>query len=87
MHVVEKENNLLKDRESYWEEKLKARDRHHLAELEGLHQSSKEDFKIYKEDTRKNLTESLPKLKSNLVLHAQVVTRPLNLSQAGFNYL
>ncbi|KAH1107490.1 hypothetical protein J1N35_011258 [Gossypium stocksii] len=76
---VEGENNMLKARKSYWKEKHKAQEQRQLAELEGLHQSSEEALRKY-QDTRKNLKEALPKLRSNLVLHAQVAAGHLNLS-------
>ncbi|KAK5826053.1 hypothetical protein PVK06_020959 [Gossypium arboreum] len=66
---LEEENSLLKARKSYWEEKLKAQEECHITELEGLRQSYEGALRKHQEDTRKNLIEALPKLRSNLVLH------------------
>ncbi|KAH1031870.1 hypothetical protein J1N35_044044, partial [Gossypium stocksii] len=52
-----------------------------------LRQSSEEALKKYQNDSKKNLTEVMPKLRSNLVLHAQVVMGPLDLSWVDFNFL
>ncbi|KAH1039895.1 hypothetical protein J1N35_041638 [Gossypium stocksii] len=68
---LKKENNLLKDRVSSWEENLKTQEQKHKTKLESLCQSSKEALRKYQEDTKKNLNEALPKLRSNLVLHTQ----------------
>ncbi|KAK5784396.1 hypothetical protein PVK06_038919 [Gossypium arboreum] len=81
------ENNWLKVKESSWEEKLKSQEQRHLSELECLCQSSEDALRKYQEDKKKNLTEALPILRSNLVLHVEVVVGPLNLSRVNFNYL
>ncbi|KAK5836337.1 hypothetical protein PVK06_012121 [Gossypium arboreum] len=56
------------------------------AELDGLRQSSEKAFRKYQEDTTKNLTEALLELRSDLVLHTQVASNPMNLSEVDFNF-
>ncbi|KAK5771265.1 hypothetical protein PVK06_047455 [Gossypium arboreum] len=58
-----------------------------LSDLEHLHHSNEVALKKYQENTKKNLVEALSKLHSNQVLHTQVATGPLNLSQVNFNCL
>ncbi|KAK5819761.1 hypothetical protein PVK06_024784 [Gossypium arboreum] len=75
---MEEEIEQLKAREF---SKFKSLDQKCLFKLEHLRQTNEEALKKYYEDTKKNLAEALPKLQSNLVLHAQVVASPLDLSQ------
>ncbi|KAH1064286.1 hypothetical protein J1N35_029273 [Gossypium stocksii] len=53
---------------------------YHKVELDGLYQSYEEAIKKYQEGTIKNLTKAQLELRSNLVVHAQVIASPLNLS-------
>lgn len=55
--------------------------------MERLHQSHRETFKKYQEDTQKNLVEALLEWKLKFILHAQVVVSPLNLSKVDFDCL
>ncbi|KAH1129822.1 hypothetical protein J1N35_001200 [Gossypium stocksii] len=59
-------------------EKFKSLNQQCLSKLEHLRQSSEKTLKKYWEDTKKNLTGALPKLRSNIVLHAQVIPESLN---------
>ncbi|KAH1114126.1 hypothetical protein J1N35_007504 [Gossypium stocksii] len=63
---MEEENNQLRVRESSWEENFKSQDQQRLSKLEHLRQSNKEALKKYQKDTKKNLAEALPILRSNL---------------------
>ncbi|KAH1081824.1 hypothetical protein J1N35_021585 [Gossypium stocksii] len=69
------------------EVRLEQMEENNWLKLECLRQSSEYTLRKYQEDTKKNLTEALPILKSNLVLHAQVAAGPLNLSKVNFNCL
>ncbi|KAK5825883.1 hypothetical protein PVK06_020759 [Gossypium arboreum] len=42
---------------------------------------------VCSEDITKKLTEALSELKVNLVLHAQIASGPMNLSQVNFDFL
>ncbi|MBA0637375.1 hypothetical protein Godav_025836 [Gossypium davidsonii] len=68
-------------------EKLRAQKESHRVELESLRQSREETFRKFEEDTKKNFNDALFEWRSNLILHAQVVASPLDLSHVNFNCL
>lgn len=82
---LNEEVKMLKEKESTWEEKLKAQEECHKVELEGLCHSNKEAFRKYQKDTKKNLNDALRKWRTNLILHTQVATGLLDLSRVDFN--
>lgn len=77
----------MENEKSNLEEKFRAEEECHKAELERLRQSHKKTFKKFHEDTQKNLIKALPKCKSNLILHAQITTGPLDLKSVDFDCL
>lgn len=77
----------MKDEKLALEEKFKALGKSHKAKLENLRYSHYETFKKYQEDTQKNLIEVFPKWNSNLILHAQVATGPIDFRRVDFDCL
>lgn len=84
---LKEEVNQLKDEKSTLEEKLRPQKECHRVELESLCQSCEEIFRKFREDTKKNFSDALFEWRSNLILHAQVATSPLDLSHVNFNCL
>ncbi|KAK5842255.1 hypothetical protein PVK06_004591 [Gossypium arboreum] len=84
---LKEEINHLKDDKSILEELLKTQEESHKAEFERLRQSYDETFRKYQEDTQKNLIKMLLEWRSNMIIHAQVASDPLDLSKVYFDYL
>ncbi|KAH1073012.1 hypothetical protein J1N35_025340 [Gossypium stocksii] len=78
------EINRLRDEKSIVKERSKAQEERHKVELERLCQSHGKTFKKYQEDTQKKLVKALLKLKSNLILHAQVAISLFDFSKVDF---
>ncbi|KAH1122246.1 hypothetical protein J1N35_005406 [Gossypium stocksii] len=60
----------LEEGKSLLRQQLQTQKLHNEAKLDSLLESNDEAFRKYREDTTKNLTEAMPKLNANLVLHA-----------------
>ncbi|KAK5833930.1 hypothetical protein PVK06_017796 [Gossypium arboreum] len=84
---LERKFKSLEEGKSSLREQLKTHELCHNGKLDSPRQSREEAFKKYQEDTVRNLTKALPKLRSNLVLHTQVATSLMDLSQVDFDFL
>lgn len=73
-----------KAKEAEWEGKMKALEGQGLVDLEQLWNESNKAIENYKADTKAKMKEYLPKLRSNLMLHAQVIVGPFASSQVDF---
>ncbi|KAK5803028.1 hypothetical protein PVK06_030668 [Gossypium arboreum] len=65
--------------------KNKTMEEQRLADMKQLQKESHEALKKYKEDTVATMRDYLPKLRSNLMLHTEIVVKPFDVRQVYFN--
>ncbi|KAK5818589.1 hypothetical protein PVK06_023532 [Gossypium arboreum] len=67
--------------------KIERVEKRHNVEMENFKKNQQVTLEKYEVEMVKNLQDYLPKLKSNIILHAQVVADPFDVLHVNFNSL